>query len=208
MEIVRNHRGAFCCDGVGLGKTFIGLMLIERLVFFEKKNVVLIVPKSTRKDVWEKTLEKFLPDLQGAYINLQILNHTDFNRSGDFPSIINSITDRADAVIIDEAHNFRNKGSQGNDEKPRSRYWKLFDLIEKKECFFLTATPINNRLADFRNLVELFSRGEESYFAKRLGIQSLKGHFIKLEKQILELYDSQGTYLETNIEEAKEAEAM
>lgn len=29
--------GAFLCDGVGLGKTFIGLMLIERFAVCEKK---------------------------------------------------------------------------------------------------------------------------------------------------------------------------
>ncbi|MPZ43819.1 MAG: helicase, partial [Betaproteobacteria bacterium] len=32
MKIARQHGGAFLCDGVGLGKTFVGLMLIERLV--------------------------------------------------------------------------------------------------------------------------------------------------------------------------------
>ena len=30
MKICRQHGGAFLCDGVGLGKTFVGLMLIER----------------------------------------------------------------------------------------------------------------------------------------------------------------------------------
>lgn len=32
MRIAREHGEAFLCDGVGLGKTFIGLMIIERLV--------------------------------------------------------------------------------------------------------------------------------------------------------------------------------
>ena len=32
MKIARQHGGAFLCDGVGLGKTFVGLLLIERLV--------------------------------------------------------------------------------------------------------------------------------------------------------------------------------
>ena len=48
LKISRQHRGAFLCDGVGLGKTFVGLMLIERLITFERKRVVLIVPKSGR----------------------------------------------------------------------------------------------------------------------------------------------------------------
>jgi phosphatidylserine/phosphatidylglycerophosphate/cardiolipin synthase-like enzyme len=30
LKIARQHGGAFLCDGVGLGKTFVGLMLIER----------------------------------------------------------------------------------------------------------------------------------------------------------------------------------
>ncbi len=42
------HRGAFLCDGVGLGKTFVGLMLIERLVIRDGKNVALFVPKSAQ----------------------------------------------------------------------------------------------------------------------------------------------------------------
>ena len=41
MKICRQHGGAFLCDGVGLGKTFVGLMLIERLVLHENKRVVL-----------------------------------------------------------------------------------------------------------------------------------------------------------------------
>ena len=35
LKIARQHGGAFLCDGVGLGKTFVGLMLIERLVLHE-----------------------------------------------------------------------------------------------------------------------------------------------------------------------------
>ena len=32
VKIAKTHNGAFLCDGVGLGKTFIGMMLIERLM--------------------------------------------------------------------------------------------------------------------------------------------------------------------------------
>jgi superfamily II DNA or RNA helicase len=39
MKIARQHSGAFLCDGVGLGKTFVGLMLIERLILHEGKRV-------------------------------------------------------------------------------------------------------------------------------------------------------------------------
>lgn len=40
LKIGGKFGGAFLCDGVGLGKTFVGLMLIERLVKFERKKVL------------------------------------------------------------------------------------------------------------------------------------------------------------------------
>ena len=58
LKIAAQHGGAFLCDGVGLGKTFVGLMLIERLVMFDRKRVVLIVPKAARHPVWERDLRR------------------------------------------------------------------------------------------------------------------------------------------------------
>ncbi|HZW43288.1 MAG TPA: hypothetical protein VFF32_02690 [Dermatophilaceae bacterium] len=52
VNIARQHGGAFLCDGVGLGKTYVGLMLIERLVLHENKRVVLFAPKSVKVSVW------------------------------------------------------------------------------------------------------------------------------------------------------------
>ena len=46
----------------------------------------------------------------------------------------------------------------------------------------LTATPINNRLSDFRHMVELFTRRDEAYFARTLGVNNLRAHFNKMEK--------------------------
>ena len=54
MDIAKQFGGAFLCDGVGLGKTFIGLMAIERLVIHDGKRVALFVPKTARVDVWER----------------------------------------------------------------------------------------------------------------------------------------------------------
>ena len=60
LKRAEKHGGAFLCDGVGLGKTFIGLMLIERFAVHEKKNVALFVPKSGKAPVWERELRKRL----------------------------------------------------------------------------------------------------------------------------------------------------
>jgi SNF2 family DNA or RNA helicase len=77
MKIARQHGGAFLCDGVGLGKTLIGLMVIERLIMYERKRVVLLVPLAARKLVWEQHLRRYLPHMGGDFSNLVILNHTD-----------------------------------------------------------------------------------------------------------------------------------
>ena len=38
ISIAGQYHGAFVCDGVGLGKTFIGLMLIEYLIKKHRKR--------------------------------------------------------------------------------------------------------------------------------------------------------------------------
>ena len=189
-----NYNGAFLCDGVGLGKTFIGLMLIERLVMYEKKRVVLFVPKSGRVPVWERNIKRYLPHLLNGFLSFKIFNHTDLMRDvsadgTDFPSIFEQMTEQADAVIIDEAHHFRNRGLTR--ESGGSRYWKLYDLCANKQVFHLTATPVNNALTDFQHLIELFSREKPDAFAIRVGIHNLSAHFRQLEKQLATIVSGQ-----------------
>jgi len=193
MKIARQHRGAFLCDGVGLGKTFAGLMLIERLVLHEGKRVVLFAPKAAKEGVWEPHLKKYLQHIGGIggsadFSNLAIFSHTDLNRKGDFPDRFRRIAELADAVVIDEAHHFRNPGPKGDADEggEPSRYRKLFSLLDNavrpKMVFMLTATPINNQLSDFRHMAELFTRRDEAYFAQTLGVNNLSAHFNHLEK--------------------------
>jgi superfamily II DNA or RNA helicase len=185
MKIARQYSGAFLCDGVGLGKTFIGMMVIERLVERERKRVALFVPKAARKPVWEDTMKSYLPHLGGDFSNLVIFNHTDLLRKGEYQERLERVKEKADAIVIDEAHHFRNPGIKGEGARSPSRYWRLFDIAEGKELFLLTATPINNRLIDLQHMIELFSRREQDYFkAAPLGIHSLQGHFRTMEKEL------------------------
>ncbi len=202
MHIARRHNGAFLCDGVGLGKTFIGLMVIERLILHEGKRVALFVPKTGRVDVWERAIKDYLPHIgSGDFSSLAIYNHTDLGREGDFPERMERLKEMADAIIIDEAHHFRNLGRRAEESagKP-SRYYQLFDLIDgprgPKELFLLTATPINNSLHDFRHMAELFTRGNDNFLA-RYGVHSLRGHFVGLEKKLLN--ESSGTTAESQL---------
>jgi len=182
LKIANQHGGAFLCDGVGLGKTLIGLMLIERLIY-DRKRVLLLVPKAAREPVWDKHLQRYLPGLGGDYSNLAVYNHTDLLREGKYPAKFEKLKEMTDVIIIDEGHHFRNPGV-----KDKTHYWKLSDICEGKKVIFLTATPINNSLRDLQHMIELFSRRDNGYFKSApLGIHSLPGHFKKLENDLEEI---------------------
>ena len=215
MKIARRHGGAFLCDGVGLGKTFVGLMLIERLILHEGKRVVLFAPKGAKEGVWEPHLQDWLPHIGGVgggadFSNLAVFSHTDLNREGDFPERFNRIAELADAIIIDEAHHFRNKGKPGDPEtgEGRSRYWRLFDILDdsvrSKALFMLTATPINNRITDFRHMAELFTRKDEGYFSRTIGINNFTAHFNNIEKTLRKMLGEDRIDLSDNLEEAQD----
>ncbi len=193
MKIARQHGGAFLCDSVGLGKTFVGLMLIERLILHENKRVVLFAPKAVTDAVWAPALSTYLNHIGGVgggadFSNLAVFNHTDLGRKGDFPERFSRIADLADVVIIDEAHYFRNPGRRGDDQESPSRYYQLYNLLNnhhrRKQVFLLTATPINNRLTDFRHMIELFTGKDEAYFAQTIGVNNLRATFNQIEKEL------------------------
>lgn len=210
LPIADRYGGAFLCDGVGLGKTYVGLMLIERLVFKEGKQVVLFAPRATREDVWEPALRQYLPKVFSGFVNLKVYNHTDLQRKGHWPQEIELTIRDADVVIIDEAHHFRNPGIKGEGVKAPSRYRQLQGYLQAadrpKQVFYLTATPINNSIHDFRHIVELFTAADERHFAVTLGIHSLRRHFIDLEKAILKQLpasDRLDLLLDTEMREAE-----
>lgn len=182
IEIANHYSGAFLCDGVGLGKTFVGLMLIERFVKKERKNVVLMVPAAARISVWETTIKKYIPEILEGFYPFKIINHTDLLLEKN-ENLMNQIAEQAEIVIIDEAHHFRNRSS--------NRYRKLFDMMASglpKQMFMLTATPINNSFLDLQHLIELFTHRQDDYFAAApLGIHSLQGHFKKMEAKLSEI---------------------
>lgn len=195
MKIAHQHGGAFLCDGVGLGKTFVGLMLIERMILMESKRVLLLAPKTALEGVWKPHIDDYLPHIgsQDTFSNLKLMAHTDINSKSQRETFERAAR-LADIVVIDEAHHFRNQGG------PETRYGMLYDMLGdaaagKKQIYMLTATPINNRLSDFRHLAELFTRREDAYFAGTLAVPNLKSYFAQMEKDLkkrIELPEGEG----------------
>jgi superfamily II DNA or RNA helicase len=185
MKMADEWGGALVCDGVGLGKTYIGLMLIERLIH-ERKRVLLIVPKSAEKSVWTRNWQrsKSNPHPLLGYIDrpvfgtlLSVMRHTDFGREGTISEEILQVLERdTDVIIIDEAHHFRT---------PNANRSVLLKRISKgKKVFMLTATPVNNKLLDLYQLISYFAP-EKDHFA-RIATQDYRRIFSKPDRQFEE----------------------
>jgi superfamily II DNA or RNA helicase len=189
LKIADKWRGALVCDGVGLGKTYIGMMILEYHLH-HKDKILLIVPKSARKSIWEesriaKTVKSHYPVLFED--NVRILNQTDLGRDGTIsPEKWDYYTKYFDVVIIDEAHHFRHPY--------RGRGQKLMQLAKNKKLYMLTATPINNSLDDIYHLINYFAQNKRDYFAE-LGENNLRKRFSdadkKLEKALADGVDMQ-----------------
>ena len=175
----------------------------------DRQRVALFVPKAARGPVWEAKLRQYLPQIGGDFSNLAIFNHTDLMRGGSFQERIDRVAERADVIMIDEAHHFRNPGVKGEEGDRKTRYWRLFDIAQGKKMFLLTATPVNNRLIDLQHMIELFTQRRPDYFKEApLGIHSLPGHFRRMENELERLvYEVEGSkvngFAETNEVEAE-----
>ncbi|MDE0556680.1 MAG: phospholipase D-like domain-containing protein, partial [Candidatus Poribacteria bacterium] len=67
LQIADTWNGALICDGVGSGKTYIDLMLLERYLR-ENKRVLLITPKSVAESVWNSQVDRQLRSRYGRLL--------------------------------------------------------------------------------------------------------------------------------------------
>lgn len=178
VKIASKWNGALVCDGVGLGKTYIGMMILEYHLH-HKDKILLIVPKSAKESVWEKskigrTIREHYPVLFKD--NVKVLTHTDLGRDGTISTEDwEYYTKYFDVVIIDEAHHFRHPY--------RGRGRKLMELAKNKKLYMLTATPINNSLDDIYHLINYFAQSKKDYFAE-LGENNLRKRFLDADKKL------------------------
>ena len=166
IDKLNRFGGCIIADSVGLGKTFEALAIIK---YHELRNdrVLVLCPKRLR-DNW--TLYKANDRrnvLASDRLNYDVLNHTDLSRDGGLSGDIDLAHvnwGNYDLVVIDESHNFRNKKTpQAGGE---TRYDRLMRKIiregVKTRVLMLSATPVNNRLADLRNQIAFATEGDDT----------------------------------------------
>jgi|JI9StandDraft_1071089.scaffolds.fasta_scaffold02093_4 superfamily II DNA or RNA helicase len=178
VRLIERHRGCMVADAVGLGKTYIGLRLIEYFLIKERKpryipRALVICPAQLKDLVWVKKLDEF-------GLKADILSHEEISRQTfeirKFASY--------DIVVIDESHNFRNSGT--------NRHRTLLKLVSSgkhnKRVVLLTATPINNSIYDLYHQIILITRGDNLYY-RDWGISNLETYFKALAKGNVEITD-------------------
>jgi len=198
IDKLNRFGGCIIADSVGLGKTFEALAIIK---YHELRNdrVLVLAPKRLR-DNW--TLYKANDKrnvLAADRFNYDVLNHTDLSRDGGMSGDVDLSHinwGNYDLVVIDESHNFRNKSTHKGKE---SRYDRLMRRIIKEgvktRVLMLSATPVNNRLADLRNQIAFVTEGDDTALLEH-GIASIEATTRKAQAQFnrwLNLDDSEKT---------------
>ena len=186
IDKLNRFGGCIIADSVGLGKTFEALAIIK---YHELRNdrVLVLCPKRLRDNWILYRANDRRNFLAGDRFNYDILNHTDLSRDGGLSGDIDLAHvnwGNYDLVVIDESHNFRNKRTprQGGE----TRYDRLMRRIiregVKTRVVMLSATPVNNRMADLRNQIAFVTEGDDTALADE-GIDSIDGATRQAQRQ-------------------------
>ncbi|MCD6432487.1 MAG: hypothetical protein J7L21_00455, partial [Sulfurimonas sp.] len=169
LSKIKKHNGFFLSDVVGLGKTVTTAMIVKKLLFDIKGEVLVIAPPSIQKE-WKETFEKF---------EVGTLRHYDIKSLGKLESIRD--TQKYELVIIDESHKFKNYAT--------SRYAELERICKeqvkyKKKVILISATPLNNRPMDIANQLYLFQDKRNSTISSFVNLESF---FARIDKEYKEI---------------------
>ncbi len=166
-KILARYDGVMIADSVGLGKTWIGKKLLEDFAYHQRYKTLVVCPAALQK-MWHDEL--LSAAIAARIVTQEMLGRDEFDAS--------DVLD-ADLILVDESHNFRNRGAQRYDNLERilaanNRRGKVSG--ERKKLILLTATPINNTVFDLYNQLNLITGGDRSYFAAA-GIGDLYRYF-------------------------------
>lgn len=170
LSIVNRHRGVVFADGVGTGKTEIGMAFVEEYAVRRGQHVLIVVPAQLVEQ-WDARLNQTrLPaqviSYHGFAADEQLVNPDVTHRR----RVLSNDKDAYRLIIFDEAHALRNPGT--------TWYGAMSRLLggQEKDLLLLTATPINNGLWDLYHMVMAFGRHDQAFAAH--GISSLRHLFL------------------------------
>ncbi|NUO83739.1 helicase, partial [candidate division KSB1 bacterium] len=150
IAMIRQYRGAFVADVVGLGKSYIGAAIVKHFERTEHARPLIICP-APLVEMWEGYNETY-------HLNARVLSmgYLHANEEGGFHALLEDRKYRErDFVLIDESHNFRHSDTQ------RYKVLQTF-LQEGKRCCLLTATPRNKSAWDVYNQIKLFHQEDRT----------------------------------------------
>ena len=168
-RILARHGGVVYADGVGTGKTEIGLAFIEEVALEQGRLALVICPAQLREN-WEKRIA--LARLPAEVLSFHQLAQDEQLAPAAAGARRHLAADK-DAyrlVVVDEAHALRTEDT--------SWYAAMERLLggERKNVVLLTATPVNNGLWDLFNLVMLFAHHDRAF--TRIGVPSVRKLFV------------------------------
>jgi superfamily II DNA or RNA helicase len=165
-RILQKRKGVLIADEVGLGKTFVAGELIHEAVFERRQKVLIVCPATLRDSTWRP----FLADknLRADVVSFEELV-ADIAEAGSRQARLQN-PDQYAMVVVDEAHAMRNDATQRADALRTALAGSY-----PKDLVLLTATPVNNSLADLYNLIVYFTPNDAAF--GDVGIPSLRNYF-------------------------------
>ena len=163
------YNGVFISDVVGLGKTYICAMLANS---FNRNSYKLFICPPVLVDYWRGVLQEF------------DVSRCDVESLGKLDKIIAKGTDKYNYVFVDEAHRFRNSGTEA--------FTELHQICRGKKVILISATPINNYTSDVENQLYLFQSKQSGTIN---GIKNIEGFFRGLNAKLAKKPKGSAAYM-------------
>ena len=184
-RLLAENGGVLVADEVGLGKSYLAAEVVLEATEEKRQRAVIIAPAAIKSSMWDPFLDKM-----GFRRNVKVYSYEEIRNRMEEPLAPSDdaepqarahyqaelfaweefkaeVEDYA-LVVIDEAHNLRNPGAQRSDAVDRL----ILSGKRPKQVVLLTATPVNNSLADLETLVKYFVRDDARFAAA--GIPSIR----------------------------------
>lgn len=184
QKLIR-YDGFFLADVVGLGKTVIATMIAKKFLIEngrDKTKILVVYPPAVEQN-WKATFKDFGIDKYAKFVTngslSKVLDEENYNYWN---------ADEYDLILVDEAHKFRSHTTSAFEQlqeickMPRIEQGNIPGY--KKKVMLISATPMNNTLADIYNEIQLFQDPRRCTID---GVANLTAFFSPLIKEFQQL---------------------